>query len=140
MILGTKARYGVMAMVDIATQDENTPISVNELSSRQNITAPYLEQIFRKLKSAGLVKSVRGPGGGYMLTRKPTEIYISEIVEAVDESIRMTRCDPKTKDGCIAGKARCQTHNLWYGLSEVIHDYLAKHSLSDVINKSNDFR
>ena len=136
MILGTKARYAVMAMVDMAGRDMNQPVSLAELSRTQEITLPYLEQIFRKLRSYGLVKSVRGPGGGYVLARSASEIPIYDIVEAVEESLQMTRCDPKKiEGGCMASKARCITHDLWEGLGKQIHSYLSTISLADVSNK-----
>ena len=132
MILGTKARYAVMAMVDLAGRNSETPITLAHLADSQEITLPYLEQIFSKLKQAGLVRSVRGPGGGYVLARGAGEIFISDIVEAVEESMKMTRCEKDT-GGCLsAGKTRCLTHDLWDGLEQQIHGYLKGISLTDV--------
>ncbi len=135
MNLGTKARYAVMAMVEMAGRGGEQPIALAELANSQEITVPYLEQIFRKLKSGGLVKATRGPGGGYVLSRPADNIYIADIVEAVEESLKMTRCDAHKTSGCMVNKSRCLTHDLWHGLSKHIHDYLAAISLADVRNK-----
>lgn len=135
MILGTKARYAVMAMVELAGRDTARPVTLAELAEAQEITLPYLEQIFFKLKSGGLVNSVRGPGGGYVLARKAKDIPISDIVQAVDESLKMTRCDKHSETGCMSTKARCITHDLWDGLSRHIHDYLHSITLADVLKK-----
>jgi Rrf2 family iron-sulfur cluster assembly transcriptional regulator len=135
MILGTKARYAVMAMVEMAGRDNTLPISLADLAKSQEITVPYLEQIFRKLKMRKLVHSVRGPGGGYVLARGSDSIYISEIVTAVDESLKMTRCDSNTP-GCMFDKSRCLTHDLWEGLGQQIYNYLAGISLADVRNNN----
>ena len=134
MILGTKSRYAVMAMVEMAGREAKIPVPLAELAKSQEITIPYLEQIFRKLKSGGLVKPTRGPGGGYVLSRGSDEIYISQIVEAVEESLKMTRCE-MNQPGCMSNKSRCLTHDLWDGLGDHIHDYLAAISLADVRNK-----
>lgn len=132
MILGTKARYAVMAMVELATRDTDKPVALSDLAKTQEITVPYLEQIFRKLKSGGIIKSARGPGGGYILSRPADDIYISQIVLAVDESLKTTRCNDDNKLGCMGDGARCVTHELWAGLGKQIHDYLAAISLSDI--------
>ena len=138
MNLGTKARYAVMAMVEMAGRGGERPIALAELANSQEITIPYLEQIFRKLKSGGLVKATRGPGGGYVLSRPAESIYIADIVEAVEESLKMTRCDAHETSGCMVGKARCLTHDLWHGLGKHIHNYLAAVSLADVCNKKKN--
>lgn len=132
MILGTKARYAVMAMVELAGRDAGRPVTVAQLAEAQEITVPYLEQIFRKLKQRGLVKSMRGPGGGYVLAKPSGETLVSDIVEAVDESIKMTRCEAHTGKGCMATKTLCMTHHLWEGLGEQIYNYLHGISLDDV--------
>lgn len=136
MILGTKARYAVMAMVEMAGRKTQVPVSLADLSKSQEITLPYLEQIFRKLKSGGVVHSVRGSGGGYMLAREARDIYISEIVQAVDESLKMTRCESQKTSGCMKNKSRCLTHDLWEGLGEQIYNYLAAISLADICNRN----
>ena len=132
MILGTKTRYAVMAMVELAGRGADKPVALAELADSQEITVPYLEQLFAKLRQQGLVKSVRGPGGGYVLARPAAEICIFDIVQAVDESIKMTRCDGHKESGCMATKARCLTHDLWEGLQQRIYDYLHSITLADV--------
>lgn len=136
MILGTKARYAVMAMVEMAGHDEQQPIKLADLANTQEITVPYLEQIFKKLRFAGLVKSLRGPGGGYILSRSASEINIYDIIEAVNESMKMTRCDAHKTSGCLKNKSRCLTHGLWDGLEKQIHDYFSAISLADIRNKN----
>ncbi len=132
MILGTKARYAVMAMVELAGREAGVPVKLEELAEAQEITVPYLEQIFSKLRQGGLVTSVRGPGGGYALARPAEEVWISDIVQAVDESLKMTRCAGHSDTGCMATKARCLTHDLWEGLGAQIYNYLHSISLADV--------
>ncbi|MEQ1789494.1 MAG: Rrf2 family transcriptional regulator [Rickettsiales bacterium] len=141
MILGTKARYAVMAVVELAGRDTEHPVALADLAKNQEITIPYLEQIFRKLKQGGIVKSARGPGGGYSLARAASDTYISQIVEAVDESLVITRCDTNKKNGCMNNKSRCITHDLWEGLGNHIHAYLSSISLADICSekkKSSD--
>ncbi len=135
MILGTKARYAVMAMVELAGRDAGKPVTLAELSEAQEITVPYLEQIFAKLKKCALVKSVRGPGGGYVLAKEAADILISDIIDAVDESLKMTRCSIHREGGCMATRAQCLTHDLWAGLERQIHGYLHSISLADVRKK-----
>lgn len=130
MNLTTKARYAVMAMVDLALQPNDKPVSLADISERQGIAISYLEQIFMKLRKAGLVISVRGPGGGYKLNRNLEEVAISSIVQAVDEPIKMTRCTGER--GCATDKSRCLTHHLWAGLSGAIFEYLNGISLRDI--------
>jgi Rrf2 family iron-sulfur cluster assembly transcriptional regulator len=137
MNLGTKARYAVMAMVDLAGREVGVPVTLTELSQAQEITVPYLEQLFAKLKKNGLVKSVRGPGGGYVLAKAATETSVSEIIRAVEESTKMTRCDKHGKPGgCMSTRAQCLTHNLWAGLENQIEGYLSSISLADVRRKN----
>jgi Rrf2 family iron-sulfur cluster assembly transcriptional regulator len=135
MILGTKARYAVMAMVELSGRDVAKPVTLAELSEAQEITVAYLEQIFAKLKKNGLVTSVRGPGGGYVLGRPAADILISDIIGAVDESLKMTRCSAHKHGGCMATKAQCLTHDLWDGLEKQIFGYLHSISLADVRNR-----
>lgn len=135
MILGTKARYAVMAMVDLAGRPQDKPVSLAELADSQEITVPYLEQLFAKLRQCGLVQSVRGPGGGYMLGKPAENIFISDIIEAVNETMQMTRCNKHEIGGCMSSKARCLTHDLWEGLEKNIHNYLHGISLADVRSK-----
>ena len=135
MILGTKARYAVMAMVDLATHAGEKPVKLAEIAARQEIPQAYLEQIFGKLRSHGLVKSVKGPGGGYKLVRDCAETPIADIVVAAEESMKMTRCESHASGGCMATKARCLTHDLWDGLSEHIYNYFNTISLEDVCKR-----
>lgn len=133
MKLSTKGRYAVMAMVDLARQGANRPVTLAEIAERQNISLSYLEQLFGKLRKGGQVKSVRGPGGGYMLPRHPTEIRIADIIVAVDEPIKATRCTPGSPEGCMLDKSRCLTHDLWEELGNHIFSFLSSVSLEDVI-------
>lgn len=136
MILGTKARYAVMAMVELTGRDGSKPVTLAELAQSQEITVPYLEQIFSKLRAGGLVKSVRGPGGGYVLAKPASQMPISDIVEAVEESLKMTRCGAAEHGGCMSKKSRCLTHDLWAGLEKQIFSYLSSVSLEDVRNRN----
>jgi len=131
MILGTKARYAVMAMVELAGREPGVPIALSDIADSQEITLPYLEQIFARLKNAGLVNSVRGPGGGYVLGREAGEITMSDIVLASDESLKMTRCEADA-GGCMSAKTRCVTHHLWEGLERQITDYLTGITLAEL--------
>ena len=133
MKLSTKGRYAVMAMVDLARQGANRPVTLAEIAERQNISLSYLEQLFGKLRKGGQVKSVRGPGGGYMLQRHPTEMRIADIIVAVDEPIKATRCTPSSPEGCMLDKSRCLTHDLWEELGNHIFSFLSSVSLEDVI-------
>ena len=139
MILGTKVRYAVMAMVELAGYEPGQPATLSELAEAQEITVPYLEQIFSKLKQGGLVTSIRGPGGGYILAKAASDIRISDILQAVDESLKMTRCEGHNKGGCMSGKTRCLTHDLWEGLEAQIYRYLHGITLADV-RKKGGFR
>ncbi|PHS78519.1 MAG: Rrf2 family transcriptional regulator [Rhodospirillaceae bacterium] len=130
MKLSTKGRYAVMAMVDISKSATGKPIALADVAERQEISLSYLEQLFGKLRRAELVKSVRGPGGGYLLARKAVEIHISDVILAVDEPISTTRC--KNAKGCRSDDARCLTHGLWEALRDQIYLYLASVSLEDV--------
>ncbi len=137
MILGTKARYAVMAMVELAGREEGKPVALAEIAESQEITVPYLEQIFGKLRAGGLVKSVRGPGGGYVLARSARDICVHEIVSAAEESLQMTRCG-NSGSGCMATKTQCVTHHLWEGLEHKIDSYLKSISLDDVRHRRFD--
>ncbi|MFN7185919.1 MAG: Rrf2 family transcriptional regulator [Alphaproteobacteria bacterium] len=132
MILSTKGRYAVMAMVDLAQSGGEKPVALSEIAKRQEIPLAYLEQIFSKLKRAGLVRALRGPGGGYRLTKSPAETMVAAIILAAEESIRMTRCSSGDHGGCLATKSYCLTHELWEGLGYQIYHYLRSISLADV--------
>ena len=113
MKLTTRGRYAVMAMADLASNINAGPISLSEISSRQNISLAYLEQIFIKLKNKKLVRSSRGASGGYVLEKPASEIKISNIIFAVDEEIKMLNCKKNSKKGCNNKSIKCITHNLW---------------------------
>ncbi|MBX9615501.1 MAG: Rrf2 family transcriptional regulator [Caulobacteraceae bacterium] len=139
MRLSTKGRYAVMAMADLARHGrgegaDGRAVSLAEIATRQEISLSYLEQLFARLRKGGLVRSVRGPGGGYRLAKPADETVVSEIVLAVDEPIRATRCEAHgTPRGCMLAGDRCITHHLWEDLGDEIHRYLASVSLEDVI-------
>lgn len=135
MRLSTKGRYAVMAMVDLAMHSDGKPVALAAVAERQDISLSYLEQLFARLKRNALVKSVRGPGGGYMLAHGADGTRISDIILAVDEPIRVTRCDPQSPHGCTKTKMRCATHDLWSELSNQIHLFLNSVTLADVVNR-----
>lgn len=135
MKLSTKARYAVMAMVDIVSEAEETPTSLTVISQRQGLPLPYLEQLFVKLRQAGLVKSVRGAMGGYCLNRKADDIRIIDIITAVDRPMQATRCNNQSAVGCQEHGQRCLTHDLWEELGAVIHVFLGRVTLADVCNR-----
>jgi len=136
MKLSTKGRYAVMAMVDIGQQGGVRPVSLAEISSRQDISQEYLEQLFLKLRKGGLVESARGPGGGYRLARDPDDIFVYDIIAAVDEPMKMTRCEGDAVDGCVRGE-RCCTHDLWSSIGRQVNTFLANVSLDDVVSRRN---
>lgn len=139
MRLSTKGRYAVMAMADLARNGRGEAgqaraVSLAEIATRQEISLSYLEQLFARLRKSGLVQSVRGPGGGYRLAKAAGETVVAEIVLAVDEPIRATRCAAHSSPrGCMMAGERCITHNLWEDLGDEIHRYLSSVSLEDVI-------
>ncbi len=135
MKLTTKGRYAVMAMTDLARNSDGSPMTLAEIAERQDISLSYLEQLFAKLRRGGLVRSVRGPGGGYLLSRSAEAIRISDIVLAVDEPIRATRCQPGSPMSCQGVKGRCMTHDLWEELSNHIVLFLSSVSLADVVDQ-----
>lgn len=135
MKLSTKGRYAVMAMVDLARNAERKPVSLADIAQRQEISLSYLEQLFARLRRGGLVKSVRGPGGGYRLARAADATRVSEIILAVDEPIKATRCPSGSDTGCHADRSRCLTHDLWEELGNQIHVFLSSVTLADVIER-----
>jgi Rrf2 family iron-sulfur cluster assembly transcriptional regulator len=134
MRLTTKGRFAVTAMLDLAMSEADKPVTLAGISERQNISLSYLEQLFSRLRRCGLVKSVRGPGGGYRIAKPLTEISISEIISAVDELIDATQCGGQ--ENCH-DESRCMTHDLWSSLNVKILEYLSGISLSDLV-ASND--
>ena len=138
MKLTTKGRYAVMAMADLAMfkDKDKGPISLADISIRQNISLAYLEQIFIKLKQVNLVKSVRGAKGGYVLNTSPEEIKISNIISAVDEEIKTLNCKKESKKGCNNKSSKCITHNLWDQLDQHINSFFEKVKLQDLVKKN----
>ena len=135
MKLTNKGRYAVMAMADLALNTNTGPISLAEISFRQNISLAYLEQIFLKLKSKKLVKSTRGAKGGYILDKTPSEIKLSNIIYAVDEEVRMLNCKKNSKKGCNNKSTKCITHYLWDDLDKHINNFFEKINLEDLVKE-----
>ncbi|MEY4769200.1 MAG: Fe-S cluster assembly transcriptional regulator IscR [Pseudomonadota bacterium] len=132
MRITTKGRYAVTAMLDLAYHSQHNPVTLNDIATRQTISISYLEQLFARLRRADLVTGVRGPGGGYQLSRDPKEISVAQIIFAVDEPLDSTQCrgegncDKKNNQPCL-------THDLWMGLSHQIHQYLEGISLAEIL-------
>ena len=135
MKLTTKGRYAVMAMADLASYQNGKPVSLNDISLRQNISLSYLEQLFSKLKNEKLVKSVRGPSGGYVLEKNPKDIKLSNIIFAVDEQVRTLNCKKDSKKGCNGKTMKCITHNLWEDLEQHINNFFENVSLNDLLKQ-----
>ena len=132
MQLSTKGRYAVMAMTDLASRDGEKATPLAAIAETQQISKAYLEQLFARLRRRGLVNSVRGPGGGYRLAREAEALSVADVVAAVDEPLRATRCAGRGP-GCMKGGARCLTHDLWAETGRQIESDLAGVSLADVI-------
>ena len=128
MKLSTKGRYAIIDMADIVLYGKSVPVSLSEINTRQNISLSYLEQLFAKLRSSGLVKSVRGPGGGYSLNREPGDISLLNIITAVDENMDQTQCGGAMN--CNNDKP-CLTHYIWIELNEKIYQYMNNITLKD---------
>ena len=124
----------MMAMVDLAANSNGKPITLAEIASRQELSLPYLEQLFSSLRKVGIVRSIKGPGGGYVLVRSPHDTRISDVILAVDEPIQATRCSSKNAIGCRSNQQRCLTHDLWHELGNQIYLYLNSVSLANVVN------
>jgi len=134
MHLTTKGRYAVTAMLDLASNETGKPVTLDIISQRQNISLSYLEQLFAKLRKASLVKSVRGPGGGYLLNPPAEEVTLTQIIEAVDENIDLRRC--QGLKNCLRGR-ECVSHHLWCEVSDQIRGFLSNKSLQQVIDDYN---
>lgn len=132
MRLTTKGRYAVTAMLDLALNAQSGPVSLADISERQSISVSYLEQLFAKLRKGGLVASMRGPGGGYQLSRDSGAIFVAEIIDAVDESTDVTRCGGQ--GDCQQG-VMCLTHELWIDLSNQLHNFLESISLKELVDR-----
>lgn len=135
MKLSTKARYAVMAMVDMATHSAQETISLSAIAHRQNLPLPYLEQLFAKLRKAGLVNSSRGASGGYILANAPSQTRVLDVIAAVDQPMRATRCKDHSPIGCQTGGTKCLTHDLWEELTTAVHLFLGAVTLDDVCNR-----
>lgn len=135
MQLTSKGRYAVAAMVDLAKNQGEGPITLSSISERQFISLSYLEQLFRKLRENNLVDSVRGPGGGYLLAKPANEITISDVMRAVNEKVQTTMCK-NAEHGC-RHSGRCETHNLWTALGHHINFFLETVTVQDVCNDKN---
>ena len=138
MKLTTKGRYAVMAMADLALYKDNGPTSLTDISLRQNISLPYLEQIFIKLKDNNLVKSTRGAKGGYILEKPANEIKISNIISAVNEQVKTLNCKKESKKGCNNKSTKCITHNLWDQLDQHINNFFEKVKLQDLVKRNSN--
>jgi len=132
MRLTTKGRYAVTAMLDLAIHHDQGPVTLADIARRQGISLSYLEQLFAQLRKRGLVRSSRGPGGGYRLGRAADDIAVVEVIGAVDESVDATRC--RGMENC-QGDARCLTHDLWQDLSKQIHDFLGGIDLGQLVER-----
>jgi Rrf2 family iron-sulfur cluster assembly transcriptional regulator len=140
MKLTSRGRYAVMALADIAAFDRKNPISLRDISLRQNISLLYLEQIFFKLKKNNIVKSIRGTNGGYILTKNPDQIKIATIFTAVDEKIKTMGCKRDSKKSCNGKTTKCITHSLWDDLEMHINDFFDKKNLGDLVKNNLETR
>jgi len=147
MHLSTRGRYAIMAMLDLAQMAETStrPVTLAQIAERQQISLSYLEQLFAKLRKSGVVDSVRGPGGGYQISKPLTMVWLADIVAAVDESVDVTRCGagddpqgPKAGHGCVHG-GKCNAHDLWGALSRHIEQFLRRVNLKMVLDGEVDF-
>ena len=133
MKLSSKGRYAVQALADLAKNNPNKPTNLTEISLRQGISISFLEQIFLKLKKNNLVKSSRGPSGGYVLSKSPEDINLSSIINAVDEKVKTLGCKKESKRGCHGKSVKCITHDLWDDLENHINYFFKKNTLKDII-------
>ena len=140
MKLTSKGRYAVMALADIANFDRQNPVSLRDISLRQNISLVYLEQIFSKLKNNNIVKSIRGTNGGYILTRDPGQIKLSNIFSAVGEKVKTLQCKRESKRGCNGRSTKCITHYLWDDLEMHINNFFDKKNLGDLLKNNLETR
>ena len=140
MKINSKSRYAVMALADIASFNKQNPVSLRDISLRQNISLVYLEQIFSKLKKNNIVKSIRGTNGGYVLTKDPEQIKLSNIFSAVDEKVKTLQCKRESKKGCNGKLTKCITHNLWDDLEMHINDFFDKKNLGDLLKNNLETR
>ena len=140
MKLTSRGRYAVMAMADLAKNEDSRPVSLKEISLRQGISILYLEQLFLKLKLESLVHSTRGSHGGYALSKTPDQIKLSNIISAVNEEVKTLKCNKNSKKGCNGKSIKCITHSLWDELGEHINLFFEQKSLEDVLNIEKKFQ
>ena len=140
MKLNSRSRYAVMALADMASFNTQNPVSLRDISLRQNISLVYLEQIFSKLKKNNIVKSIRGTNGGYILTKDPEKIKLSNIFLAVDEKVKTVQCKKESRKGCNGKLTKCITHNLWDDLEIHINDFFDKKNLGDLLKNNLEKR
>ena len=140
MKLTSKGRYAVMALADLAKFNSINPVSLRDISLRQNISLVFLEQIFAKLKKHEIVKSIRGTNGGYILNKQPIEIKLANILNAVDEEVKTVQCKKESKKGCNNKTSKCITHNLWDELEMHINHFFEQKNLKDLISNSLESR
>ena len=140
MKLTTKGRYAVMALADLVNFSDQNPVSLRDISLRQGISLNYLEQIFSKLKKDDIVKSIRGKNGGYILTKEPAQIKLSNIFSAVDEKVKAVQCKRESKRGCNGRATKCITHYLWDDLEMHINDFFDKKNLGDLVKNNLETR
>ena len=140
MKLTSRGRYAVMALADIANFDRQNPVSLRDISLRQNISLVYLEQIFSNLKKNNIVKSIRGVNGGYILSNDPGQIKLSSIFSAVDEKVKTVKCNKESKKGCNGKSTKCITHYLWDELEIYINDFFDKKNLGDLLKGNFETR
>ena len=135
MKLTSKGRYAVMALIDIAKFDNINPVSLRDISLRQGISVDFLEQIFSKLKKNEIVKSIRGTQGGYILSKKPSEIKLNNIFDAIDERVKTVQCKKESKKSCNGKSSKCVSHDLWNELETHINSFFEQKSLEDLVSK-----
>ena len=140
MKLTSRGRYAVMALADIANFNRQNPVSLRDISLRQNISLVYLEQIFSNLKKNNIVKSIRGTNGGYILLNDPDQIKLSSIFSAVDEKVKTVKCNKESKKGCNGKPTKCITHYLWDELEIYINDFFDKKNLGDLLKRNPETR
>ena len=136
MKLSSKGRYAVMALADIARFNSVNPVSLRDISLRQSISLDYLEQIFLKLKKNNIVKSIRGTNGGYILSKNPNDIKLTNIFHAVDEKVKTVQCKKDSRKGCNGKATKCITHNLWDELENHINTFFENKSLEDLVKQN----